>query len=249
MLQDDVEKDERQRGIDGGVIAIDGPAGSGKSTVAREVAGRLGWLYVTTGAMYRAFGWLLLESKRSLDDESAVRAVGSEMSLFFRQDSVSGSVFLGDRDVTMAIRTPQISEQASLVAKNRLVRELLLPLQRRVVLGCRGAVVDGRDMGTVVFPDAPLKVFLDASPEERAKRRAREMEEKGQSINIEEIVREIHERDKRDSERDIAPMRPAEDALYLDSTRLTPEAVVETIVSEAEKRGLMVGGETARARS
>jgi CMP/dCMP kinase len=224
------------------VITIDGPAGSGKSTVSQLVAIELGWIYVTTGAIYRTLA-LLLHEAGNLDNEQVVQNSLERFVAFlserYRQDTRSGRVFLGDRELTNEIRTPFISERASFVAQDEVVRQKLLPVQRRVVLECNGAVVDGRDMGTVVFPDAPLKFFLTASAEERARRRKHELEKMGKNISVSELTREISERDKRDADRKVAPMIPAEDAIKLDCTLLSPAEVVQTILKYSVERGLV----------
>ena len=139
------------------IIAIDGPAGSGKSTVAKVVASQLGWIYVTTGAIYRALVLMLLESATDLNDHGTIDRYVSFLNERYRQDSRSGSVFLGDRNVTLEIKAPKVSKLASVLAQDSFVRQRLLPLQRRIALETNGAVVDGRDMGTIVFPDALLK--------------------------------------------------------------------------------------------
>jgi cytidylate kinase len=221
------------------VITIDGPAGSGKSTVASLVARFLGWTYVTTGAIYRTLGWMLHEAGV---DELNVLAVEENVNILvdkYIQDSVSGRVYLGELDITDRIRTPEASERASLIAQNQLVRDMLLPVQRKVVVACNGAVVDGRDMGTVVFPEAPLKIFLTADPAERARRRALELKQKGEEVDMEALVKEIHERDMRDANRAVAPMRPAENAIQLDCTTLSAEQVAELVLKHALERGLV----------
>ena len=220
------------------VVTIDGPAGSGKSSVAKTIAHELGWTYVTTGAIYRAVGLVFLESNSDFRKLDEAQAVVDEINRTYRQDTRTGQVFLGEREVTQLIRSPKISEMASFVAENPLIRKLLLPLQRKVVLGAQGAVVDGRDMGTVVFPDAPLKIFLTASPEERARRRAIELRAQGKSASFEEVVKEIHERDLRDSSRECAPMLQAEDAVLIDSTQLNVHEVIKQIVALCRERQL-----------
>ena len=220
------------------VVTIDGPAGSGKSSVAKTIAHELGWTYVTTGAIYRAVGLVFLESNSDFRKLDEAQAVVDEINRTYRQDTRTGQVFLGEREVTQLIRSPKISEMASFVAENPLIRKLLLPLQRKVVLGAQGAVVDGRDMGTVVFPDAPLKIFLTASPEERARRRAIELRAQGKSSSFEEVVKEIHERDLRDSSRECAPMLQAEDAVLIDSTQLNVHEVIKQIVALCRERQL-----------
>lgn len=221
------------------VITIDGPAGSGKSTVSRVLAAHLGWIYVTTGAIYRTLALMLHEAGTGVNDKGSVERFIAFLSERYRQDSRSGRVFLGEREITHEIRTPFVSEQASIVAQDELVRRRLLPVQRRVVLDCNGAVVDGRDMGTVVFPDAPLKIFLTATPEQRAHRRAEELRAHGRDVDFEELVKEIHERDARDANRAVAPMRPADDALSIDSTTMDPQAVVKAILKLCVDRGLV----------
>ncbi|NBX16994.1 MAG: (d)CMP kinase [Proteobacteria bacterium] len=223
------------------VITIDGPAGSGKSTVSRMLAHKLGWIYVTTGAIYRTLALMLFEAGTGVQDRGSIERFVAFLSERYRQDPRSGRVFLGDREITHEIRTPFVSEQASLVAQDELVRRRLLPVQRKVVLDCNGAVVDGRDMGTVVFPDAPLKIFLTASPEQRARRRLEELRSQNLEPSFEELVREIHDRDARDANRVVAPMRPADDAVLLDSTELEPAAVVRAVLKLCADRGLIPG--------
>jgi CMP/dCMP kinase len=224
------------------VITIDGPAGSGKSTVSQLVALELGWIYITTGAIYRTLALLLYEAgvlEDSQDMPLAIERFVAFLNERYRQESKSGRVFLGDREITSEIKGPFISDKASYIAQNETVRRKLLPLQRKVVLECNGAVVDGRDMGTVVFPDAPLKFFLTASAEERARRRVEELKKIGQFMSKNELQKEILDRDKRDSERKVAPMTPAHDAIGLDCTLLSPEQVVKTILKYSIERGLL----------
>ena len=157
------------------VITIDGPAGSGKSTVAKIVATKLGWIYVTTGAIYRTLALLFHESNIKETDLENIERFISFISERYRQESSSGRVFIGEREISDEIKATFVSELASILAKEETVRKRLLPIQRKVVLNNNGAVVDGRDMGTVVFPDAPLKIFLTASAKERAERRFKEL--------------------------------------------------------------------------
>ena len=221
------------------VVTIDGPAGSGKSTVSRVLANHLGWIYVNTGAIYRTLALMLFEAGTNVHDKGSVERFVAFLSERYRQDSRSGRVYLGEREITHEIRTPFVSEQASIVAQDELVRRRLLPVQRRVVLDCNGAVVDGRDMGTVVFPDAPLKIFLTATPEQRASRRAEELKSHGCSVDVSELVKEIHERDSRDANRSVAPMRAAEDAVCVDSTEMDPQTVIQLILKYCFERGLV----------
>lgn len=222
------------------VITIDGPAGSGKSTVAKIVASKLGWIYVTTGAIYRTLALLFHESNiKETNLENTERLI-SFISERYRQESASGKVFIGEREITQDLRSPLISELASILAKEAIVRKKLLPIQRKIVLNNNGAVVDGRDMGTVVFPDAPLKIFLTASANERAERRLKELNQNGQKTDIKELLKEIHERDERDRNRTIAPLKPAHDAISLDSTQSTQEEIANAILQFAIQKDLTI---------
>ncbi|MBQ3725871.1 MAG: (d)CMP kinase [Selenomonadaceae bacterium] len=202
------------------IIAVDGPAGAGKSTVSKIVAARLGYTYIDTGAMYRAVALKVLLTKKSVEEVTR--------DIEIKLDS-AGKIFLDGREVTKEIRTPEVSRGASDVAKFGVVREKLTQLQR--AMATHGAVImDGRDIGTQVLPNADLKIFLTASVEERARRRFEELKEKNFAADFEQIKKEISLRDKQDSEREIAPLAQAEDAVLLDSTRLTIEQVVEEIL-------------------
>lgn len=228
------------------IVAIDGPAGSGKSSVAREVARHLGWTYVTTGAIYRTLGLILSENKLSFHDKAGLAWAVSEISRRYRQDSVSGVVLLGDRDVSALIKSPAISEMASIIAADANVRLALLPVQRQVVQECGGAVVDGRDMGTVVFPHAAVKVFLTASAEERARRRATELASLGKAVDTAALTKEIDARDHRDASRAAAPMVPAVDAITIDSTHLDKAAVVQRILDCCAAAGIVAASPQIR---
>ncbi|BBH51601.1 (d)CMP kinase [Fluviispira sanaruensis] len=222
------------------VITIDGPAGSGKSTVAKIVATKLGWIYVTTGAIYRSLALLFHEANLKEKDLGSIERFTSFINERYRQESLSGKVFLGEREVTQEIKAPFVSELASVLAQEDSVRKRLLPIQRKVVLNNNGAVVDGRDMGTVVFPDAPLKIFLTASPEERAERRLKELHSNGMKTNIKELIKEINERDIRDTNRKIAPLKPAIDAITLDSTKSTQEEIARIILNYAIQKEMII---------
>ena len=222
-------------GAKGIVVAIDGPSGSGKGTVARGVAERLGYLYIDTGAMYRAVGLVAREQGIPLEDSQAVAALVARLRLDFQQAAAGIRILADDRDVTEAIRSPEASQSASHVAVFPEVRRHLVTQQQRI--GATGGIVmEGRDIGTVVFPHAELKVFLDASQEERARRRHAQHLEQGHASSLEETQREIVERDRRDSERAASPLTRAADAVYLDSTALSAEDTVEVIVRLARKR-------------
>jgi cytidylate kinase len=223
------------------VITIDGPAGSGKSTVAKLVAAELGWIYVTTGAIYRALALLLKEANVEIsgNHENHIERFVSFINERYRQESKSGRVFIGEREITHEIQSPLISQYASVTAQDPFIREKLLPIQRKTVLENNGAVVDGRDMGTVVFPDAPLKIFLTASPEERAKRRLKDLLVQGETMDLETCIREIKARDHRDSSRKVAPLKPAKDAVLMDSTFLSQDEMMLRILSFAAEKKLI----------
>jgi cytidylate kinase len=209
------------------IIAIDGPVGSGKSTLARRVAEMLGYLYIDTGAMYRAVALKAARTNISDDDSLVNLAESSRIDL----KAIDGSqkVILDGEDITAAIRTPEVAQAASKVAVNAGVRRVLVAEQRRA--GHSGGVVmEGRDIGTVVFPDAQLKIFLTASPEIRAERRWREHQQKGDSIDLARTLDEIHQRDQRDRERSTSPLRQAPDAVLVDSTAMQPEEVARLVV-------------------
>ncbi len=215
------------------VITLDGPSGSGKGTVGRALAERLGWHFLDSGALYRVLGLAALRRGVSLDDEAALARLAEGLEVEF----AGGRVLLAGEDVSGAIRSEEAGAAASKVAALPGVRQALLARQR-AFRRPPGLVADGRDMGTVVFPDAPLKVFLDASAEERARRRHAQLKAQGVDVNLEQILTDIRARDRRDRERPVAPLRPAEDAVVIDTTELAPEAVIERILELAKARGL-----------
>jgi len=218
------------------IIAIDGPVGSGKSTLARRVAELLGYVYVDTGAMYRALAFKALRNGLALDDhDDDLVALARETRIDLRAEGGTQRVFLDQDDVTTAIRTPEVSQAASKIAVNPGVRQVLVAEQRRA--GERGGVVmEGRDIGSVVFPDAQLKIFLTASPETRAERRWREHEQKGDHSNLQRTLEEIHERDRRDLQRSSSPLVRAADAVVVDSTAMEPEEVARLVVLLAKEQ-------------
>lgn len=218
------------------VIAIDGPSGSGKGTIARRVATKLGWALLDSGALYRLVA--LAGAARGLpaDDEPAHAALAAALDARFEADERGGErILLDGRDVTRELRTEQAGAGASRVAAMPAVRAALLDRQRAYAVP-PGLVADGRDMGTVVFPGAGAKVFLTASAEERALRRYKQLKEKGLTVNLAALSQEILERDRRDSTRPVAPLRPADDALVIDSTGLTIEQVTGQVLALARSR-------------
>jgi len=220
------------------IIAIDGPAGSGKSTVAKAVAKRLGFRYLDTGAMYRAVAYRALASGIALGDESAIAAIATGQAITFAHDngtSLASRVFIGGDDVTEAIRSAQVDDAVSPVAKLPLVRSAMLTQQRSLGEGS-DIVVEGRDIGTVVFPNAQLKVYLTASAQERARRRAAQQADSGHVVDAREVHDAILRRDEIDSTREHSPLTAAEDAVRLDTTNLTLDEVVGRIEELACQR-------------
>ena len=216
-------------------VAIDGPAGAGKSTVAKHLAKELGYAYIDTGAMYRAFAWKALREKVDLEDERELGRVLRETGIELEDKDGRVRVFLDGVDITDRIRTPELSQMASKVSALGIVRERMVELQR--AMGSRGGVVaEGRDIGTVVFPEADVKIYLDASPRERARRRFEELKVQGKPVTLEETLREIDERDRRDKERAVAPLRKAEDAVVIDSTSSDIDGTVERVMREIRRK-------------
>jgi cytidylate kinase len=215
------------------IIAIDGPVGSGKSTLARRVAEMMGYVYIDTGAMYRALALKALRRGLSLDATDQLVALARQTRIDLRAQDGTQLVFLDGEDITAAIRTPEVSQGASKIAVVGGVRQVLVAEQRRA--GEQGGVVmEGRDIGSVVFPDAGLKIFLTASPEVRAERRWREHQQKGEAIDLARTLEEIRERDQRDRERSTSPLVRAPDAVVVDSTAMEPEEVARLVVMLAK---------------
>jgi len=219
-------------------IAIDGPAGSGKSTVAKKVAEKLNFLYIDTGAMYRAIAFKALSQAPNIEAMSPelLKNLATESKIAMSIDENRGNHFFIDGvEVTEVIRTPEVSRAVSWVAKDENVRSALV-IQQRNLAENQPVVMDGRDIGTCVFPDAELKVFLTASVEERAKRRWLELTKRGETIDLKELEAEITARDKMDEEREISPLIPAEDAVMLDTTALSIGDVVERLIELYEEK-------------
>jgi cytidylate kinase len=223
-------------------IAIDGPAGSGKSSVARLVAEILGYLYLDSGAMYRALALKALQHNVSLDNEAQLAKLANETHIELKpptpdqeKTGIKNRVFLDGKEVTQDIRTPDVAQAASRLATIASVREVLVAEQQRA--GHGGAVVmEGRDIGTVVFPNAELKIFLEASPEVRAERRWKEHQEKGEPMTLAHVLEEVRERDKRDRERKVSPLVRAADAVLVDNTAMDAAETARLIVMLARKR-------------
>ena len=218
---------QRKKGL---IIAIDGPSGAGKSTIARLLARRLGYTYIDTGAMYRAIGWKAKQEGVDPSDEAALQQLCARTDVTIRHEPGLQRVLVNGREVTGEIRTPEMGMLASAVSRSPAVRARLLTLQRG--LGASGGVVmDGRDIGTVVFPGADVKFYLDASAEERGRRRWQELREKGMDVDQAVITEEIRMRDLQDSSRDIAPLKRASDASYVDSSAMTIDEVIDVMLS------------------
>lgn len=215
------------------IIAIDGPAGSGKSTVAKAVAKRLNFLYLDTGAMYRALTFSILKKKINLDDEDKIIQESKRIDIELRDDCV----LLDSQDVTSEIRDPSIDKSISAIAKIAQVRSEMVRIQRGI--GSKAdCVVEGRDTTTVVFPNAKLKIFLDARLCERVKRRFLDFKKKNIEVDINSLEADVKMRDDADASRDIGPLRKASDAVYVDTTNLTIDEVVERVYKLAQQRGL-----------
>ncbi len=211
------------------VIAIDGPSGAGKSTIAKLLSRSLGYTYIDTGAMYRAVGWKAKQDSVDPRDETALARLCERIDITIRHEASGQRVLVNGIDVSSEIRTPEMGMMASAVSKSPAVRARLLTLQRK--LGAEGGVVmDGRDIGTVVFPDADRKFYLDATAEERGRRRYRELKEQGMDVDLVGITEEIRARDLQDSTREHAPLRKAPDARYVDSSAMTIEDVVSEML-------------------
>lgn len=221
------------------IIAIDGPAGAGKSTVAQIVARQLKYTYIDTGAMYRAVTWQVMQSDVDAGDAEAVQKIVCAMQIGLQYVNGKMRVTANGVDITEEIRLPEVSRVVSEVAKLAVVRTAMLTLQQQMALQ-GGVVMDGRDIGTHVLPNADLKIFLTASIEERAKRRWLELAEKGVSVELKDLQEEIYSRDKADSERTVAPLVQAKDAILLDTTELSIDGAVNAILKLCEERSRSV---------
>ena len=220
------------------VICVDGPSGAGKGTVSLRLAAALGWHLLDSGALYRVVGFACRQAGVSLDDSDAVAGVARALNVDFKPTDSGVTVWLSGDDVTSAIRSEEGGADASLVAALEPVRAALL-LRQQELARLPGLIADGRDMGTVVFPDAPLKIFLTASAEARAERRFHQLQGLGESVSLARLLTDIEQRDARDQSRSISPLVPAEDAIVIDSTALTADEVLQAACELAKSRKLM----------
>ena len=216
-------------------VALDGPSGAGKSTIAKAVAKKLEYVYVDTGAMYRSIAYYVISKGADLSDPEQIKPLLGEISIKLCYTEAGQRVMLNDEDVSDKIRTPEISMGASKVSAIPEVREFLLELQKNIAKE-NNIIMDGRDIGTVVLPNASVKIFLTASPEIRAKRRVKQLEEKGIKCDYDEVLKDIITRDYNDSHREIAPLKPAENAIILDTSDMTLEESIDALVKLVEER-------------
>ena len=223
------------------IVAVDGPAGSGKSSICATVCQDLDWSYVNTGALYRAVGLLALDRGVSLVEGPALKKLLTEFADIVRWEHETARLFVGIEDFTPRLNSVEAGNGASAVAKMPLVREALMPLQRKLSLSApKGAIVDGRDIGTVIFPDADIKIFMTASLEQRALRRLRQLEKSGGSTELshDDVMRAIASRDDQDSQRDSAPMRKADDAILFDTSDMDVEQAIASLKELIRSKGL-----------
>lgn len=208
------------------IVAIDGPAGAGKGTITKLVGEKLGLINIDTGATFRCVALNMIKDNVDITDETKIKEILKKINIEIRPN---GEIFLNNEKVTKRIRENDVNNLVSPVSTIRIVREKLLDIQRKMAEG-KNVIMEGRDIGTTVFPNADVKIYLDATPEERARRRVLQNEEKGIVSSYEEVLENIKDRDKRDSTREIAPLKKADDAIYVDSTNLNIEQVVEKII-------------------
>ena len=214
------------------IVAIDGPAGSGKGTITKQVGERLGLINIDTGAMFRCVTLNMIEEGIGVKEQNKIKEILEKIEIDLKEN---GEVFLNGKDVTKRIRENDINHFISPISIIPMVRQKLLEIQRKMAEG-RNIIMEGRDIGTVVFPNADIKIYLDASPEERARRRVQQNQEKGILTSYEEVLKSIKNRDEKDKTREIAPLRQAEDAIYIDSTNMTMEEVTNELVKMIKQK-------------
>lgn len=214
------------------IVAIDGPAGSGKGTITKLVGERLGFINIDTGATFRCVALNMLQEGIGIEEEEKIKELLNHIDINMKE---SGEVFLNGEEVTKKIRENDVNNFVSPVSVIKIVRDKLLEIQRKIAQG-KNVIMEGRDIGTVVFPNANVKIYLDATPEERAKRRVKQNQEKGIETSYDDVLKNIIDRDRRDSTREVAPLKRAEDAIYIDSTNMEIEEVVEEIIKIVEEK-------------
>lgn len=217
------------------VITIDGPSGSGKSTLARLLAGRLGIPYLDTGALYRAVALEVIRNHTDLNDAEQLETLCQNLDIRVQWKEDRLLIFSSERDISQEIRSESVGQVASFVSARATVRKALLGLQRQIIART-GGVLEGRDTGTVIAPDAQVKFFLDADPAERGRRRFRELQERGMDAPLESVIQSIHQRDQQDRERELAPLRPAQDAVIIDTTNKSIAEVLEEMIKHIRER-------------
>ena len=214
------------------IVAIDGPAGSGKGTITKKVGEKLGLINIDTGAMFRCVTLNMIQEKVTLEEEEKIKEILKNIKIDLKENE---EVFLNGINVSQKIREEEVTKMVSPVSVLPMVREKMLILQREMAKG-KNVIMEGRDIGTVVFPNANVKIYLDASPEERARRRVKQNQEKGMESSYEEVLKNIMERDKRDLSREIAPLKQAEDAIYIDTSDMTIDEVVDKMVEIIQEK-------------
>lgn len=211
------------------IIAIDGPAGAGKSTIAKMLAEKLDYVYIDSGAMYRSITWKALRAGFALTDSTKLVALTKKTKLYFKKNSHQMKLFMDGKSVTKAIRTPRVTANICYIADHPQIRQIMVKLQQKIGQD-GGVVMEGRDIGTKVFPQADFKFYLDASAQERARRRYREFTARGIKVDLEEILKDIRIRDHKDQTRKVSPLKKARGSIVIDSSRLTPEQVVNAMM-------------------